>query len=160
MSFIATANPPAAGVEAVVLNDGFWPDIDPAQLRRDCRLDGTATPERLQLAIEAAMWAVNAELQAWQDTQRAAGHTTLDAVPAPQLGWRSAKALQYQRAIYSHVQAQLAEAWRDMDTLPQGSGKEQRVQTALELRVDGYRQQLRWAIADLQGAPRVIVELL
>ena len=160
MSFIATANPPATGLETVVVNDGFWPDIDREQLRRDIRLDGTATPERLQLAVEAAIWAVNAELQEWQRAQMNAGHTTLAAVPAPQLGGESIKARQYRRAIYSHVQAQLAEAYRDMDTLPSGAGKEQRVLSALEVRVDGFNQQLRWAIADLQGLPRTIVELL
>ncbi len=160
MSFIATANPPAAGTEPVVANDGFWPDIGREQLRKDIRLDGTVTAERLHLAIEAAMWSINAELQAWQDEQLAAGHATLAAVPAKRLAGESVKARQYRRAIYSHVQAQLAEAYRDMDTLPQGAGKEPRVLSALEVRVDGFNQQLRWAIADLQDKPRVIAELL
>ena len=160
MSFIATANPPATGLETVVQNDGFWPNIDREQLRRDIRLDGTATPERLQLAVEAAMWAVNDELRAWQHTQLEAGHSTLAAVPAIQLGGENIKARQYRRAIYCHVQAQLAEAYRDMETLPSGAAKEQRVLSALEIRVDSHHQQLRWAIADLQGLPRTIVELL
>ncbi|WP_313073430.1 head completion/stabilization protein [Melaminivora sp.] len=160
MSFLATANPPAAGIEPAVVNDDFWPDIDPAQLRKDLRLDGTATPERLHLAIEAAMWAVNAELAEWQAQQLAAGHAQLADVPAPQLAGVNVKARQYRRAVYSHVQAQLAEAYRDLDTLPQGAGKEQRVQSALEIRIDGFNQQLRWAIADLQGKSRVIAELL
>jgi hypothetical protein len=142
------------------MNDGFWPDIDREQLRSDIRLDGTVTPARLHLAIQAAMWSINAELQAWQDTQQAAGHTTLAQVPAKQLAGQSIKALQYRRAIYSHVQAQLAEAYRDMDTLPSGIGKEQRVLSALETRVDGLHQQLRWAIADLLGQPRTTAALL
>ena len=112
------------------------------------------------LAVEAAMWAVNDELRAWQHTQLEAGHSTLAAVPAIQLGGESIKARQYRRAIYCHVQAQLAEAYRDMETLPSGAAKEQRVLSALEIRVDSHHQQLRWAIADLQGLPRTIVELL
>lgn len=40
----------------MVVNDGFWPDMAPEQLRKDIRLDGTATPERLQIALLAAMW--------------------------------------------------------------------------------------------------------
>ena len=63
-------------------------------------------------------------------------------------------------ASADELQAQLAEAYRDMDTLPQGAGKEPRVLSALEVRVDGFNQQLRWAIADLQDKPRTIVELL
>jgi len=160
MSFIATANPPIAGQEPIIENDGWWPDIAREQLRRDIRLDGTVTPERLHLAIEAAMWEVNAELQPWQDSQIAAGYPVLEAVPSRQLGGDSIKARQYRRAIYSHVQAQLAETYRDMDTLPAGMGKEQRVLSALALRVEGFQQQLRWALADLQDKPRTIVELL
>lgn len=160
MSFIATANPPAATVEDVVVNDGFWPDIDREQLRRDIRLDGTVTADRLRGALEAAMWSINAELRDWQEEQIAAGHATIADVPAAQLGGQSVKHLQYLRAIYCHVQAQLAEAYRDIDTLPQGAGKEPRVLTALDVRIDGFNQQLRWAIADLRGASRAIVELL
>ncbi len=160
MSFIATANPPAHGVEPPVANDGFWPDIDRVKLRTDIRLDGTVTPARLLDAIEAAMWAVNAELQAWQDTQVGAGYQTLLDVPARQLGGASVKQRQYMRAIKFSVQAQLAEAYRDLDTLPQGAGKEPRVLAALETRVDGFNEQLRRAIADVQDKPATIVELL
>lgn len=160
MSFIATANPPVQWAEPSVANDGWYPAIDPEQLRRDCRLDGTATPERLTLAIQVAMWEVNAELRDWQAARLAEGATSLGAVAAPSIGGQHVKELQYRRAIYSHVQAQLAEAHRDLDTLPAGSGKEQRVLSALALRVDGFQQQLRWAIADLMGGPRVIAELL
>ncbi|MBY0463446.1 MAG: head completion/stabilization protein [Burkholderiales bacterium] len=160
MSFIATANPPVHNAEPVVTNDGWWPDIDREQLRKDIRLDGTVTPERLVLAVEAAMWDVNNQLNAWRRVQLEAGHTSLAQVPAHQIVGQSVKVRQYTRAIYSHVQAQLAEAYRDMDTMLSGASKEQRVLSALEIRVDGFQQQLRWAIADLQDMPRTIVELL
>jgi hypothetical protein len=160
MSFIATANPPNAAAEPPIANDGFWPDIDRTALRQSIRLDGTVTAERLLPAILDAMAAVNAELQAWADQQQANGHATLGEVPAKTLAGESVKLRHYRRAVYSHVQAQLAEAYRDTDTLPQGTGKEPRVQAALEVRVDGFLQSLRWAVADIQGTPRVIAELL
>ncbi len=160
MSFVATANPPAHGAEPAVANDGFWPDIDCEKLRADIRLDGTVTPHRLHKALLAAMWSVNGELRDWKKLQTAAGHTTLQAVPADQLGGQSVKVEQYRAAIYAHVQAQLAEAYRDVSTLPQGAGKEPRVLAAIETRVDGFHQQLRWAIADLQDISRVIAALL
>lgn len=160
MSFIATANPPAATAEPPIENDGWWPDIDRVELRRAVRLDGTVTVERLQLAVLEAMAAVNAELQTWRDAMQDEGHDTLADVPATKLAGESVKLRRYRRAIYCHVQAQLAEAYRDTDTLPQGAGKEPRVMSALELRVDTFLQQLRWAIADVQGASRVIAELL
>lgn len=160
MSFVATANPPARGAEPAVANDGWFPDIEREQLRKDIRLDGTATVERLAIAVEAAMASVNAELQEWAAEQRAAGHATLADVPAPQVGGKSIKVMQYRNAIYWYVQAALAEAYRDMDTLPQGDGKGARVQAALDGRVEGFQQQLRWAIADVQNRSRVIAELL
>lgn len=160
MSFIATANPPDAALEPPIANDGFWPDIDRAALRQAIRLDGTVTAERLRPAILDAMAAVNAELQAWAEAQQEQGHATLAEVPAKTLDGESVKLRHYRRAVYSHVQAQLAEGYRDADTLPQGTGKEPRVLAALETRVDGFLQQLRWAIADLQGGSRVIAELL
>ena len=160
MSFLATANPPAHGTEPAVANDGFFPEVDCEALRVDVRLDGTVTPARLKLAVVSAMLAVNGELQQWRAAQELAGHTTLAEVPAASLAGESTKVHQYRKAIYAHVGAALAEAYRDMDTLPQGAGKEARVMGAIETRVDSYHQQLRWAIADLQGTSRVIAELL
>ena len=159
-SFLATANPPAHSTEPAVANDGFFPAVDCEALRTDVRLDGTVTAARLKLAVVDAMLAVNAELQPWRTAQQLAGHTTLADVPAPSLAGESAKVHQYRKAIYAHVGAALAEAYRDMDTLPQGAGKEPRVMGALATRVDSYHQQLRWAIADLCGTSRVIAELL
>lgn len=160
MSFLAVANPPAHNAEQAIANDGFWPDVDCEQLRKDIRLDGTVTAERLRLAVEHAMWSVNAELREWKAAQIAAGHEALEQVPAPAMAGKSVKVRQYMRAIYSSAQAQLAEAYRDMDTLPQGAGKDARVMTALDVRVDAFNQQLRWAIADLKDAPRTTAELL
>lgn len=163
-NMIATANPPAKDAEGVIGNDGFFPDIDRERMREELRLDGTVTIERLAPAIEAAMWAVNAELREWQAEQLSQGHATLAAVPAPTMGAgdqaESVKLKQYRRAIYFHVQAQLAEAYRDMSTLPQGAGREARVTSAIEIRIDGFNQQLRWAVADLQDKSRVIAALL
>lgn len=159
-SFLATANPPAHGTEPAVANDGFFPAVDCETLRTDIRLDGTVTTARLKLAVVDAMLAVNGELQQWRTAQEQAGHATLAAVPAPTLAGESAKVHQYRKAIYAHVGASLAEAYRDMDTLPQGAGKEARVMSTIETRVDAFHQQLRWAIADMQGKSRVIAELL
>lgn len=160
MSFIAVANPPAKGAEPAVRNDGFWPDIDRELLREDIRMDGTVTAARLHKALVAAMWSVNGELREWKLAQTAAGHATLQDVPADQLDGMSVKVLQYRTAIYAHVQAALAEAYRDISTLPQGAGKEPRVLSAIETRIDGFNQSLRWAIADLQDGSRVIAALL
>ena len=164
MSFIATTNPPVKGTEGVVFNDGFFPDVDCERLRADARIETTVTPPRLTEAIEAAMWAINNELATWQALQLASGFATLADVPASVLGKdgdaESVKVKQYRNAIKWHVMAETAEASRDMSTLPQGAGKESRVMSGIETRVDGFHQKLRWAVADLQGRSRVIAELI
>ena len=154
MSFIATANPPLAADDAQVNNDSWFPAVDAKRARDVCRLDGTVTPPRLAHAIEAAMDTVNAELRAYQAAQQAAGVQTLqDAGDGRQAG-------RYLRAIYAHVQADLAEAYRDIDTTPHGDGKNERIRERIEAKVDEHRRKLRWAIADLLSRPRTTVELI
>ena len=154
MSFIATANPPLAADDAQVNNDPWFPAVDAKRARDVCRLDGTVTPPRLAHAIEAAMDTVNAELRAYQAAQQAAGVQTLqDAGDGRQAG-------RYLRAIYAHVQADLAEAYRDIDTTPHGDGKFERIRERIEAKVDEHRRALRWAIADMLGVRRTTVELI
>ena len=164
MSFTATANPPAKGTEGVVINDGFFPDIDPERLRADALVETTVTPARLTEAIEAAMWAINAELRDWRELQESQGYETLADVPGAKFGkdgaTESVRVKQYRHAIKWHVLAETAEVARDMATLPQGAGKEARVTSGVEVRTSGFNQRLRWAIADLQGRSRVIAELI
>ncbi len=81
-------------------------------------------------------------------------------MPARQVDGKSVKPAQFLRAVQSHVQAELAEAYRDLDTLPNGEGKEGRVLSRLEIRVDTFQRNLRNAIADLRGRRRTIVELI
>jgi len=160
MPFVATANPPDSGKEQPVQNDGWFPDMDPAQVRAACRLDGTVTTDRLIPALQAAMLSVNSEARGWQAAQRAAGHEKLADIPAPALGGQSALLLHYQRAVHACLQADLMEAYRNLSTLPDGSGKEQRVLEAVVVQIDEQRRKQRWAISDLLGIPRSTVELI
>ena len=154
MSFIATANPPLAADDAQVNNDSWFPAVDAKRARDVCRLDGTVTPPRLAHAIEAAMDTVNAELRAYQAAQQAAGVQSLQAAGDGRQAGR------YLRAIYAHVQADLAEAYRDIDTTPHGDGKNERIRERIEAKVDEHRRALRWAIADMLGVRRTTVELI
>lgn len=161
MSFIVTANPPAAPQEGTVSNDGFFPDMNPQAVRDACRLDGTVTKERLLPALQDAMLSVNAELQAWADEQRSRwGYATLDEVPAPQVGGTSAKVLYYQRAVHYCLMADLAEMYRNISSTPAGSSKADRVMEELVVQLGDHRRKQRWAISDLLGVARCTVELL
>lgn len=160
MSFIATARPPLAAGELPVAADPWWPAIDPVAVRTTCRLDGTVTPARLQHALLAAISAVQAELDAWATARRIEGAASLADLPAPQLAGQSIKVHHYRRAVYAAVQAELAEAWREIDTTPQSVGKTERVTDQLAIKVDEHRRNQRWAISDLMDQRRTTIELI
>lgn len=160
MSFIATANPPIAGTEQPVQNHPWFTPVSPDELRKACRLDGTVTPDRLRLSLLAALDGVNTELQTWRLAHEAQGHTSLADVPCEQLNGTSANVARYHRAVYAHVQADLAEAYRDIDTTPSGDSKGDRIKERIEAKIEEHRRTLRWAISDLLGVRRTTVELI
>ena len=88
------------------------------------------------------------------------GHASLADVPAGALNGESVKVHHYRRAVYACVQADLAEAYREIDTTPQSAGKVERVTDRLELKVDEHRRNQRWAISDLLGLRRTTVDLI
>lgn len=160
MPFITTAAPPLVTPDLAIEADAWWPALNLADLRATCRLDGTVTPARLRAATRAAIASIAAELAPWRATQEAAGHTRLADIPGAHIDGESTQVHQWRRAIYACVQAQLAEAYRDISTIPQGAGKEERIAAQLALKVDEHRRAMRWAISDLTGRPRTTVELI
>lgn len=158
MSFVTPAAPPRAEAEPKVTNDPWFPDMDPAAVRAACRLESAVTTARLLPALQAAMLLVNEELADYR--LRHAEYGSLAGVPAMHVGGESAQVLRYRRAVHACVQAELAEAYRSMDTLPAGMSKDARVLEALTVRVDDYRRDMRWAISDLLGRQRTTVELI
>ncbi len=160
MSFIAQVNPPPITEEPVVQNNGWFPDINPADLRATCRLDGTVTAARLRHALLDAMASVNSELAEWAGAQQLSGHLSMADVPAPSIGGTTVKVQQYLRAVYAAVQADMAEAYREIDVTPQSAGKAARVTDKIDLKVDEHRRNMRWAISDILGRRRSTVDLI
>lgn len=156
MSFLATASPPAVETEPALTNDGWFPDIDPVKVRDQARLDGTVTPARLHQAILAAMADINTQLADYKLQRTLEGHNELAEVPGPDLGDERSWLIHYRQAILSHVQANLAETYRQFDTTGQGDKKAE----PLETTADQHRRNLHWAIAAIQQRPRTTVELI
>lgn len=156
MSFLGNEPTPSAADEPNLVNDGWFPDIDLAHLRRAARLDGTVTPDRLAHAVVAAVLGINAELAAYKEAQQLAGHESLAAVPAPRIAGESALLAYYRRAVYCSAQADLIERYRDFDT----TGAGDKAAEKLELRIDDLRRDVRWAVSDLLGRRRTTVELI
>ncbi|OLU22468.1 head completion/stabilization protein [Pseudomonas sp. PA15(2017)] len=146
----------AAPFQHLITNDGFWPDIDIADLRDAQRINSNVTDARLETAVVNAMVTANRELVARKLRYQAQGHTSLEAVPADQIGERSILAILYQRAIYSATSAELAERYRSFDATNSGAAKaEEETPT-----IDDYRRDSRFALRDLLGVSRTTVELL
>lgn len=156
MSFLANQSPPPAASEPRLENDGWFPDVQPALVRAQARLDGTVTVERLRAALLLAMAVVNAELADLKTRQLAQGIYSLEDMPGAELGGQRVWLVHYQQAIVSHVQSSLIESYRDFDTTASGDAKAD----GLEARIDSHRRDLRWAISALLSRPRTTVELI
>lgn len=154
MSFVATGTTTTAGEP--IENNGFWPQIDPADFREAQRVDGTVTAPRVRDALVAAMIDANNRLRAWQQTQQQTGRTAIDDVPAPEHLPPGAYASLYRRAVYALAKANLIERYRDYDST--GAAHDRMVD--LEGSVDDYRRDASWAIADIVGRGRTTVELI
>lgn len=160
MSFIATPPPQHTWTEPEpaqpIVNDGFFPDIDPADVRDTIRINGTVTEQRLVEAIRDAVAAVNRELASWRADQVAAGHIKIDDIPAGQVAGESVLLHHYLRAVYQLTNADLVERYRDFDTTAAGNKHAQ----DLDSSIDESRRNARWAVLDILGQPHLTVELI
>lgn len=155
MSFVVAA-PAADPVESPIASGSFWPAIDPVKLRASHRIDSSITPDRLRAALIEAIASANGELDAWKQTQIAAGHATLAAVPAETVDAVSILLHRYERAVGCIAKADVTEHMRDIDTTNEGH----RQADALDPVIDELRRDARWAISAILGIGRSTVELI
>jgi hypothetical protein len=160
MTFVA--RPPASEIEQppaeenTVINDGFFPDIEPAAVREAARIPTSITPARLRAAILGAMMTAEIDLRAFAAASVAAGHAELAAVPAPQLDGKSVQLIRYTRAIALYAKAELIERHRDFDTTAAGGNQADELSASIgDLRRDALH-----AIRDMLGRSRTLVDLI
>ncbi|HEX8583068.1 MAG TPA: head completion/stabilization protein [Allosphingosinicella sp.] len=148
--------PPApADAGPTIVNDGFFPDVDPNALRLQARVRETVLPERLREAVLAAMMTIANDLQPWRET-KAAAVASLDEVPSTTLGGESRLIVLYRRALTCFVKAELIERNRDFDQ----TGAGQRDVQDLDGSAEELRRDARHAIRDFLGRPRNTVALI
>ncbi|EEW2134160.1 head completion/stabilization protein, partial [Escherichia coli] len=111
---------------------------------------------RLAHVATGAVAHVTRELEEWQQAQIAAGFSTLTDVPAATINGESVNAWHYRHAVYSATRALILERWRDVDTTDKGD----RRADALDEQVEDLWRDVRWAISDILGFPRLFVELV
>jgi hypothetical protein len=146
--------PPAA--EEAVVNDGFFPDIEPAAVREAARIPTSVTPARLRAAILGAIMSAEVDLRAFAAAAIAAGHETLAGLPAPLLDGKSVQLLRYERAIALFAKAETIDRHRDFDTTAAGANQSDE----LEQSVADLRRDARHAIRDMLGRTRTTVDLI
>ncbi|SFT96232.1 head completion/stabilization protein [Halomonas saccharevitans] len=146
-----TTTPPDA-----LVNNGFWPDIDPAAFRDAERVDGTVTEPRLTHALGVALADVNRQLADWQQARQDDGATSVNDVAAPSWAADGHYVLLYRRALYATAMASLMERYRDYSATGEGDERGE----AKDLAADDYRRDARWAVAEILHERHTTVELI
>jgi hypothetical protein len=152
MSFVATGDI----TDHTLTNDGWWPDIDTADLRATLRLDGTVTDARLNAAAVSAMRSTNRELRRFKAGHVAAGAAGLADVDADEINGESEFIGLYRRAVYCSAGAELVERYRNYDSTSSGHAEAEKLTES----IDELRRDARWAIRDLLGVAHATVELI
>lgn len=154
---MATVMPGQTPDEQAPIDSGsFWPAIQPARARQEMRLDGTVTPARLRAALVESIALVNSQLDAWHLEQQARGVTTLSASTDKRIDQISLNDIRYQRAVQCYAAANLQERLRNYDTTAEGHKRAD----ALTDPIDDHRRDARWAVSDILGKRRTVVELI
>lgn len=142
--------------ETDIGNDGFFPDVKASEFRQTMRQDKTVTAERMRESLINSISSVNRQLAPWKALQVEAGMATLAAVDPSEIGGKPVKVHYYLRAVYSLAKAELIERYRDFDATNSGREKADEMDET----EDYYRRDARWAVADIQGKQRTVVELI
>nr|WP_314469835.1 head completion/stabilization protein [uncultured Sphingomonas sp.] len=146
----------APAPEAPIANDGFFPDVDPAQFAREMRLRDGITPDRRRRALIEAIITVGNQLTGYRDQHMLAGAGTLADVTSPTIDGESRLLQLYRTAVFSEAKARLVERYRDADLTK--AGKEQ--VEDLEPSIGELRRDSIYAVRDMLGVGRVAVALI
>jgi hypothetical protein len=145
--------PPATPDGAPIGNDGWFPDVDVADLRKARRIPAELPAERLRDAVrEAVIWA-NDQLEEWRAAQAAASFAD---VPSPPLDGATRNLVLYQLAVGAWTKALLVERQRDVDL----TGAGQRKVDELDASIGELRRDALHAVRRILGRTRTTVELL
>ncbi|GHE20104.1 head completion/stabilization protein [Halomonas urumqiensis] len=155
-SLIAYGTGETTQAPAIIQNNGFWPEIDPAAFRDAERIDGSVTASRVEHALRVALADVNRQLAGWQATRQDEGATSVEDVAAPSWQLPDAYPLLYRRAVYATAMASLLERYRDYSATGEGDERGE----AKDLAADDFRRDARWAVSEITGHNHTTVELI
>ncbi|MDH4743163.1 head completion/stabilization protein [Sphingomonas sp. CBMAI 2297] len=150
-SIVPPPDPPSG---AAIVNDGWFPDIHPEDLRKAVRIRDAVTGDQLTDAIVRAMLWANPQLEPLR--LRNLGAASLAAVSSPQINGESRLVVLYRIAISAWVKASLVERQRDVDL----TGAGQRKADDNDPVIPDLRRDALHAIRDMLGVGRTAVELI
>lgn len=140
----------------LIVNDGFFPDIDPADFAQAMSIRDSVTPARRRQAIIAGIITIGNQLAAYRDARLLGGISSLAAVASPTIDGESRLIQIYRTAVYSEAKAKLVEQYRDIDITKAGKDKVEDLEPSIgELRRDAI-----YAVRDILGTGRTDVELI
>ncbi|WP_018250776.1 head completion/stabilization protein [Sphingomonas melonis] len=140
----------------VIANDGFFPDIDPADFAQAMSVRDSVTPARRRQALIDGIIAIGNQLAAYREARLLGGIASLAAVASPKIDGESRLVQIYRTAVYSEAKAKLVERYRDVDITKAGKDKVEDLEPSIgELRRDAI-----WAVRDILGTGRTDVELI
>ena len=154
--FVANGSTAPADAPLVLVNDGWFPELNFDHLRAAIRIDSSVTDERLTVAVTNAMISVNRELAQFKAEHQAAGHGALSAVLDESIGGEPVLVHLYRRAVYCTTAAEIAERYRSSDSTGNGNKNADDLTSS----IDEYRRDARWAVRDLLGNTHSTVELI
>lgn len=93
--------------DAVLTNDGFWPDLNLKDFQRQRTIPADIDAGTVAQALLAAAGEVNNDLTRVAQQHQANGHTTASAVPGVSLDGKNLLCAQYQKAVFARAKADL-----------------------------------------------------
>jgi len=134
----------------------FDETIDYVKYREQSRIDRTASDDQAKAALNSAIVDINHQLIEWIEAKKNEGYNLIDNVPSPMHLPEKYFIDRYRRAVYCMADALLAENYRDFDSTAEGH---QRADSMTD-RIDDYRRESIYAVADILGTHRRRIELL
>lgn len=127
--------------DEVINGTNDYPDIALNNARTILRLSGEVTDARLKESLLNAAQSIQTELSDWKKTKNELSDKEQQL---------------YLRAVFFYAKAELIERYKDFDLTDRGERRADNYADA----VDEARRNVRWAVSDLLGRSRVIVEVL
>ena len=149
MGFVANGNNTPSQIN--IKSDPFYPSIALDHIREIVRIDGAVTTLRLQQAIIEEVIDVNRLLKVLKDKA-----TVLSDLSTTEINDKPETDYLYLSAVANGVAAKVNENYRNYDSSNSGAKKAEEA----EYTVDDYRRNKQWAILQLLGENRSVVELI